>query len=162
VAGGRGKAGCRRLVGRLDARCHASGLPAPRRRTFAPGRRGTLRGCPHPVAGRSLRAVVARFGAARTPSPDVRSGHPCPPLTPRRLRFRPPGCACRRGRLPGYGQPLARLRLGGDGWRCASRNSHPPQGCGGAHSGDEGHGWLHPREVSAFPRRSYRGRRGSS
>jgi hypothetical protein len=47
------------------------------------------------------------FGVARAPSPDVRGGHPCPPLSPRRYRFRPPGCAHRRGRLTEHGRPLA-------------------------------------------------------
>jgi hypothetical protein len=52
------------------------------------------------------------FGVARAPSPDVRYGHPCPSLSPRRYRFRPPGCAHRRGRLTEHGRPLAVERLG--------------------------------------------------
>ena len=47
------------------------------------------------------------FGVARVPSPDARFGHPCPPLSPRRWRFRPPGFAYRRGRLSENGRPLA-------------------------------------------------------
>ena len=42
---------------------------------------------------------------ARAPSPDARFGYPWPPLAPRELRFRPPGCARSLGRLSGHGQP---------------------------------------------------------
>ena len=48
----------------------------------------------------------ARFGVAHARSPAVRSGHPCPPLTRRCLRSRPPGFAGHLRRLPGHGQPL--------------------------------------------------------
>ena len=44
-------------------------------------------------------------GVARAPSPDARFGYPWPPLAPRELRFRPPGCARSLGRLSGHGQP---------------------------------------------------------
>ena len=56
-----------------------------------------------------VRRSLARagLGIGRATSPDVRVGHPWPPLSPRRLRFRPPGFACRRGRLPWHSQPLA-------------------------------------------------------
>ena len=37
--------------------------------------------------------------------PDVRSGHPCPPLTRRWLRSRPPGSAGHLRRLEGTGNP---------------------------------------------------------
>ena len=79
-----------------------AGSPVPRRRTFAPlrPRRGIarapspdVRSAPHasrdrpcPVAGRSLR-------------PSMASAHSAPPA------LRPPGCAGRRGRLPGHGRP---------------------------------------------------------
>ena len=53
------------------------------------------------------------FGVARAPSPDVRLGHPWPRLSPRRLRFRPPGFADRRGRLSEHGRPLA-MTFGGE------------------------------------------------
>ena len=45
------------------------------------------RGCPCPVAGRSLRAPPCAHSVASA--------------------LRHPGCACRRRRLPGHGQPLA-------------------------------------------------------
>ena len=48
----------------------------------------------------------ARFGVAHARSPAVRSGHPCPPLTRRCLRSRPPGFAGHLRRLVGHGQPL--------------------------------------------------------
>jgi len=52
------------------------------------------RGCPRPIAGRSLRAS-------------------CPSLTRCRLRSRHPAFACRQRRLPGHGQPLPDPRLQG-------------------------------------------------
>ena len=51
--------------------------------------------------------VKRGFRVARAPSPDARRGPPWPRLSPRRLRFRPPGCADRRGRLSEHGRPLA-------------------------------------------------------
>jgi len=42
---------------------------------------------------------------ARAPSPDAHFGYPWPPLAPRELRCRPPGCARSLGRLSGHGQP---------------------------------------------------------
>ena len=57
-----------------------------------------------------LAAPCGSFGVARVPSPDVRRGHPWPRLSPRRWRFRPPGFAYRRGRLPEHGRPLASER----------------------------------------------------
>ena len=72
-------------------------LPAPP--TCRPQVRGSL--------GFSNPRLKRGFGVARAPSPDVRGGHPCPPLSPRRYRFRPPGCAHRRGRLSEHGRPLA-------------------------------------------------------
>ena len=53
---------------------------------------GAVKGCPCPVAERSLR-----------PS--------WPSLTARRLRFAIHGSACRRARLPGHGQPFTRVAV---------------------------------------------------
>jgi len=67
--------------------------------------------------------VAARLGAARAPSPDVRGARGCPyRVAGRSLRAPPfahsalaalrhPGCACQRGRLSRYGQPLAESGL---------------------------------------------------
>ena len=56
-----------------------------------------------------LRSFVLKrgFGVARAPSPDVRSGHPWPPLSRCRLRSAIHGCACRQRRLSEHGRPLA-------------------------------------------------------
>ena len=45
------------------------------------------------------------LGAAHTLSPDARYGHPCPPLSRRCLRSRPPGFAGHLRRLEGMGSP---------------------------------------------------------
>ncbi|MEN9666501.1 MAG: hypothetical protein RLZZ326_2864 [Planctomycetota bacterium] len=47
------------------------------------------------------------FGVARVPSPDVRVGHPWPPLTRCRLRSAIHGSAGRQRRLSEHGRPLA-------------------------------------------------------
>jgi len=65
-----------------------------------------------PQAGHPQFWLKRGFGVARAPSPDVRYGHPCPPLSPRRRRLRPPGCAYRRGRLTEHGRPLAAAASG--------------------------------------------------
>jgi hypothetical protein len=106
---------------RRPPRSAEAGPPTPRRsfwwyrgeRASRPKRGIGLTHAPSPdvrsVTGAGFEVCLpfARLGIDRTTSPDVRVGHPWPPLSPRRLRFRPPGCACRRGRLPWYGQPLA-------------------------------------------------------
>jgi len=60
---------------------YGSGLPMPRRRTFA-----TVQGCPRPVAGRSLRHPASAHSMLTT--------------------LRHPACACQQRRLSGRGQPL--------------------------------------------------------
>ncbi len=52
--------------------------------------------------------VKRGFRVARAPSPDVRVGHPWPPLTRCRLRFAIHGFAGRQRRLSEHGGPLAR------------------------------------------------------
>ncbi len=52
--------------------------------------------------------VKRGFRVARAPSPDVRVGHPWPPLTRCRLRFAIHGFAGRQRRLSEHGRPLAR------------------------------------------------------
>jgi len=90
------------------------------------------RGCPCPVAGRSLRPSMAcahsmraafrhpgcacpqgrwpRRGVARAPSPDVRYGHPWPALTPCGLRFAILAALARKAGGRGEGLPVPRRR----------------------------------------------------
>jgi hypothetical protein len=70
-------------------------------------------GRPHHQEARKEDWLKRGFGIARAPSPGVRGVHPWTPLSPCRLRSRPPGCACRQDRLSGHGRPLAKsVRVG--------------------------------------------------
>jgi hypothetical protein len=88
------------------------------RRFFVPKMRGMgigwRQGPPHKCraskatscSARQVLIYVLRGSGLPMPSrPDVRCGHPCPPLSRRWLRFRPPGFAGHLRRLEGIGSP---------------------------------------------------------
>jgi len=76
-----------------------SGLPMPRRWTFAPS--GS------PIASAMGICGAAPLGAAHAPTPDVRLGHPGLGSLGCRLRFAILAALVDIRRLPGHGQPLA-------------------------------------------------------